>query len=358
MISPSLCNTLSLNHADECDFRYFDIKGQLLRVGSPAREILDSLGAFFYPYIESCNETYGPDRFYELTAVTDPTLFDDLRANLPDSPDDLITTNLKHDLEYELRCFFSESGELTIIEDEPLKLFYVVFARGTKIVGTDGSRIRTGLLRIIRSAWMNEHDGLIVHSCVMEKHGKGIVIAGDKYSGKTTSLLQLCTQKQYNLVANDRCVLQFDESNRLRALGVPTVVNLRPQTIKPFPDLQYLKASELLGVHDLARELRVDVKSEVEVKALIFLTYDRACDRLSYRPLSDEEKCSILSSHLFSDREYDWVRLLKIRRGLSDVNDRVKSVRLSDVAGFQLTSNENQLDERADLLDSWCQGKR
>src|SRR5215208_7135378 len=116
MISPSLCNTLSFNHADECHFRYFDIKGQILRVGSPARDILDSLGAFFHPYIESSDQTYGSDGFYELTAFTAPTVFDDVKANLPNSPDELITTNLKHDLEYDLRCVSSESGELTILE--------------------------------------------------------------------------------------------------------------------------------------------------------------------------------------------------------------------------------------------------
>jgi hypothetical protein len=358
MISPSLCSTLSVKHADKCHFRYFDINGRLLRVGSQARELLDSLESFFHPYIDSYDDTSDADRFYELTAISDPALFDVIKANLSASPDDLLTTNLKHDLEYRLRCFFSASGEVTVIEDEPLKIFYVVFAGRTEIVGTNGSRMRTGLLRAIRGAWMNDQPGLIVHSCVLEKNGKGIVIAGDKYSGKTTSLLKLCTQKQYNLVANDRCLLQFDESSSLRALGVPTVVNLRARTIKPFPDLQYLKTHDLLGIVDLARALSVDVKSEVEVKALVFLAYDRACEQPSYRRLSDEEKWGMLSSHLFSDREYEWVKLLKIGRVLSHAGNRANNVRVSDVPAFQLTSNENQLDERARLLDSWCQEKR
>src|SRR5262245_45384638 len=113
MISPDLCHTLRVDRPYECHFRYFNINGQLLRVGSPDREALDSLISFFYPYIESHDETYPADRFYELIAIVDPKLFDYLKANLPASPDSLLTTSLKHELEYQLRCFFSESGEIT-----------------------------------------------------------------------------------------------------------------------------------------------------------------------------------------------------------------------------------------------------
>lgn len=351
MISPELCRTLRIDHTGENYYRYFGINGHWLRVASSDREILDRLGSFFYPYIET-HEHYAADRFYELTAIVDAGLFDDLKANLPPSPDDLLTTTLRHDLEYNLRCFFSKSGEITIIEDEQLKLFYVILSGGrTKIVGTAESRMRTGLLRVIRGAWINNHDAFVVHSSVVEKHGRGVVIAGDKHAGKSTSLLQLCTQNQYGLVANDRCLLGFDKSSGLRALGVPTVVNLRPETIKPFPDLQYLKTTAILGVYDLARALAVEVKSEVEVAALVFLFYDADLDEPSYRRLAHEETREMLSRHLFSQREYEWVNLLKIgssRSKKSDLNSLPPGV-----PAFQLISNERQLEERARLIDSW-----
>jgi hypothetical protein len=273
MISPDLCRSIRVEDPDPSHFRYFQSNRQLLRVATPTREMLNSLESFFYPYIESHDGTYEADQFYELTAVIDPELFDNLKAKLPASPDELLPTSLKHDLDYELRCFHSESGKITIIEDEPLKLLYIICdQRRTMIAGKAESRIRTGLLRIIRGAWMNAYDGLIVHSSVVEKHGRGIAIVGDKYAGKTTSLLKLCTQKGYNLVANDRCLLQFDESQGLRALGVPTVINLRPETLKPFPDLQYLKTLELFGPYDFARALRIEVKAAVDVTTLVFLS--------------------------------------------------------------------------------------
>ena len=352
MISASLCNTLRVNDSNNCHFRNFELNEQLLRVVSPDRELLDSLGSFFYPYITSANEIPAADQCYEVSADVDAKLFDQLKANLPDSPDDLVTTNLKHDVEYELRCFFSESGETVVLEDEPLKLFYVVCGPGrTNVIGAAGSRIRTGLLRLIRAAWMRGQMGLIVHSSVVEKDGRGVVIVGDKYAGKTTSLLKLCTQKHYNIVANDRCLLRSDGSEGLRAFGVPTVINLRPETLKPFPDLRYLQTLELHGVSDLARALRIDIKSEVAVRVIVFLRYDRACEQPSYRRLSDEETAHMLSSQLFSVREYDWVKLLKL--GEDPTNTTGDSLPLSGVSAFQLTSNENQLDERANLIESW-----
>jgi hypothetical protein len=329
--------------------RYFEINGQLLRVTSSDRDLLDSLGSFFYPYITSHDETFAAGQYFEVSASVDEKLFAHLKANLPDSPDELVTTNLKHDAEYQLRCFFSESGE-TVIEDEPLKLFYVTCGpQRTTLIGAPGSRMRTGLLRLLRAAWMTNQNGLIVHSSVIEKDEQGVVIVGDKYAGKTTSLLKLCTQKHYNLVANDRCLVSFDEASGPRALGVPTVINLRPETIRPFPQLRFLQTLELHGVYDLARALKIDIKPEVPVAVIVFLGYDRASSHPSYRRLSGEEIAKMLSSHLFSGREYDWVNLLK----LGGVPAKGDSVSLSGISGFQLISNENQLDERANLIDGW-----
>ena len=330
----------------------FELNGQLLRVTSPDRQLLDSLRSFFYPYITSHGETYAGNECHEVSANVDEKLFAELKANLPDSPDDLVTTNLKHDTEYQLRCFFSESGETTIVEDEPLKLFYVSCGRQTKVIGTVGSRMRTGLLRLIRAAWMTGQSGLIVHSSVVEKDGRGVVVVGDKYAGKTTTLLKLCTQNHYSLVANDRCLLNFEGGPHAR--GVPTAINLRSDTLKPFPELQYLQTLDLHGVYDLARALRIDIKPEVQCPIIVFLAYDGGCSEPSYRRLSNEETAQMLSSHLFSRREYDWIKLLK--PGDIPANT-VDSGSLSGISGYQLISNENQLDERANLIESWRAGE-
>lgn len=304
--------------------RYFNVNNQAVRVTAPDDRVIASLRSFFDPYIPVRDEAHDA---YDLTAVVQPDLYDEIKSSLPSTPDEISTTALQHDLEYELRIFHSEGQETTVIEDEPLKLFYVVSngLKRTKIVATDGSRVRTGLLRIIRGAWVLGQPGLIVHGCALEKDGRGIIVSGEKYAGKTTMLLNLCLREGYNIVANDRLLLHEG-----RAKGIPTVVKLRPRTLEPFPELKHLIDVPLFGVSDLARALGVEIKTETMVETIAFLTYDPDVEAPVVHQLEDAH--ATLATHLFSRSEYDWVRLLNINHDLNGVR------------ALKLASNERHLD--------------
>lgn len=355
MISQNVCDLLSDKPGVEVYFQDFEVNGQVVRVSSADRDTIESLRGFFYPYLQIYGEGFAPGMGYELTTIFEPELYDQVKAGLPDSPDHLAVTSLKHDVDCQLRYFSSPSAGITVIDDEALKLLYVISGRGwTKVIATVASRTRTGLLRIIRASWINGRDALVVHGCALEKNGRGIIIAGDKRAGKSTSLLNLCTKKQYAIVANDRLLLSL-KGARPHALGVPTVTNLRPETLAPFRELQHLREVPLLGVSDLAQALNVPIKREVDVSAIVFLSYARAATHLAFHPLSNEETLQQLSNHLFARREYDWVSAMKI--GAPPPEDTAPDHSdLGRVAGFQLMNNETHLDEAADLLDTWCQG--
>ena len=356
MIPPDFCREAStIRDTDRQHCGYFDLNGQTVRVASPTREAIENLRSFFFPYIPSQDEAQCSDISYELIAVVEPELYDYIGANVPPSPDDVLPAVLKHDVEYQLRCFYSVSDDITIIEDQPLKLFYLISERGraTKIVGTVGSRIQTGLLRMLRAFWVLSNDALIVHACALEKHGRGLIIAGEKHAGKTTSLLNLCSRKNYDIVANDRLLLQSNEPDAsLCAIGVPTVINVRWDTVKPFPELQHLINLRLFGVNDLARALNVEVKREVKVSAVVFLSYDHGLRRPVFRSLSQDESYAMSASQFVSRREYEWARMMNVC-GVGPV--RAKKDLIGRVSCFQLTSNETQLEELANLLDDWCQ---
>jgi hypothetical protein len=326
---------------------YFDLSDVTVRVVVPDAETIKSLRAFFDPYVLTVPEA---NNFYEITTVIDPGLYGATKTDLPSTPDAEITTTLQHDVEYKLKCFHSQA--CMVIEDEPLQVFYVVDGqnRRTQIIATEGSRVRTSLLRIIRGAWVLGQDGLIVHGCGLEKNGSGIVISGEKYAGKTTSLLSLCVNRGYDIVANDRLLL----SQSGIARGIPTVVKLRPRTLKPFTALRHLIDVPLFGVSDLARALRVTVKKEVALKAIAFLSYDESVRKPVFRRLSLDEARQVLSSHLFTRREYEWVSLMRIGDTVRDATE--KNV-LSGVSCFKLSCNETHIDEVAGLLDGWCQSR-
>jgi hypothetical protein len=359
MITPALQHAL-LNteepHQSHCC--YFDVNGEAVRVSAPDSETIASLRAFFYPYVSSLDKSH---RSYDLTTIADPELYAFIKSNLPATADATLSTTLQHNFEYELKCFTSASGEIRIIEDEPLKLIYIVFGRKrqTKVVATDGSRIRTGLLRIIRGAWVLGHDGLIVHGCVLAKQERGILISGEKYAGKTTTLFNLCLRKGYDIVANDRLLLEGSTSGaQLTARGIPTVVKLRENTVKPFPELQHLLEAPLFSVSDLARELKVDVKREARISAIAFLFYHPDSDQPAFRELAADEAHEILLSHLFPRSEYDWVRLIGIGNAARGRIEHSGNKVLSRTQYFRLTCNETHLEDVAGLLDRWCQNSK
>lgn len=326
---------------------YFDLSCTIVRVVAPDADTIKSLRAFFDPYVPSVPEA---NDFYELRTVIDPELYNATKTNLPATPDAEIATTLQHDHEYKLKSFHSK--ESTLIEDEPLKVFYKIDkqSRRTQIIATEGSRVRTALLRIIRGVWVLGQEGLIIHGCALEKNGNGIVISGDKYAGKTTSLLNLCVKKGYDIVANDRLLL----SQSGIAKGIPTVVKLRPRTLKPFPELRHLLDVPMFGVFDLARELKVAVIKETAVKAIVFLSYNESLREPVFRKLSLDEGHHALSPHLFPRCEYEWVTQMKICEA---VRDSTGENVLRGVSCFTLSCNETHLDEVALLMDGWCQSR-
>jgi hypothetical protein len=316
---------------------YFDLGYTTVRVIAPE---IESLQAFFEPYVTTVPRA---NDFYELTTVVDAKIYEATRASLPATPDTEIPTMLQHDLEYKLQWFHTKAG--TLIADEPLRVFYAVHEGQTRLIATEGSRVRTALLRIIRGAWVLGQSGLIVHGCGVEKNGRGIVISGDKFAGKTTSLLSLCLRKGYNIVANDRLLL----SQAGVARGIPTVVKLRPRTLKPFPEVG---APSVFAVSDLARELKVSVQKEASLKTIAFLSYDQSLREPQFRKLSHDEAREALASHLFSRREYEWVKELKLGETVIDSSEEDV---LNGVSCYKLTSNETHIDEVTRLLDHWCQ---
>ena len=321
---------------------FFDLGDAAIRLVTPDAETIKSLQGFFDPYVPTIAHA---EDFYQLTTVFDPRLFEATKTSLPATPDCEIVTTLQHDLEYQLKCFKSSEGML--IYDEQLQVIYHVREQTTQVVATEGSRVRTALLRIIRGAWILGQAGLILHGCALEKNGNGIIISGDKYAGKTTSLLSL-SLKGYNIIANDRLLL----SQSGVARGIPTVVKLRPRTLTSFPPLRHLLDWPIFGVSDLARELKVMVKKEAAIKAMTFLRYDESLRAPVFRKLSLDEASRVLSSHLFARREYEWVKLMKIGDSVPDPTEvRIPSV----MSCFRVSCNENHTDEVARRLDDWCQ---
>ena len=135
------------------------------------------------------------------------------------------------------------SADERVIFDGDSQVFY--------LVNRDSSRIRVladrpwpsrriALMRVVRElatahVWGGE--SLIVHGAAVAVGGRGLLIAGPKGAGKTSTLLHLLLHQPGTwFVSNDRVVVDFESAAVLH--GMPTVASIREHTLGLFPGLE------------------------------------------------------------------------------------------------------------------------
>jgi hypothetical protein len=111
--------------------------------------------------------------------------------------------------------------------------------RSTRI-GYHSDRLsgRFYLMRVVREYAHNHAvrtEGLMLHAAGVILDGVAIGIAGPKSAGKTTLLLRALATPHSAFLSNDRLLIQ--PGRRPLAVGVPSVVRLRPGTRELFPEL-------------------------------------------------------------------------------------------------------------------------
>ncbi len=126
------------------------------------------------------------------------------------------------------------------LSDAELGVTYRIDARNITVFSARRpSQARLALLRIVREIGTAHAlvDGAApVHAAALDLQGKGVLLVGDKRSGKTSLLLHLLRADGASLVANDRSLLD-DIEGAWRVRGVATIAKLRPGVLELRPDL-------------------------------------------------------------------------------------------------------------------------
>lgn len=133
-----------------------------------------------------------------------------------------------------------ELGGALVIDDEERGCVIVVRGRELTFIGSpEVRRWRFSFLLVLQeliAAGMRS-DHLQIHAATVERNGVGLVIAGPKMAGKTTTMMRLLRAGGWALMGNDRAFARAGDSGAF-VHAVPLGINLREDTVEMYPDLR------------------------------------------------------------------------------------------------------------------------
>lgn len=74
---------------------------------------------------------------------------------------------------------------------------------------------------------------MYLHASAVDYHGRAVIVVGDKFSGKTTSMLCLLESHRYGFLTNDKILFDPHENT---LYGLPFSIGVRGGTLEHFPE--------------------------------------------------------------------------------------------------------------------------
>lgn len=173
------------------------------------------------------------------------------------------------------------------------------------------------LARLVRnslSAGLNASGAAYLHAGSVTIAGRGIVIFGDKFVGKTTQICELVARGA-EFTSNDRVFLCPDG----QVVGLPVSVNIRPETLNRYDSLAPWRngapenphrvgmnvpdCDVSLSVSEFARAFSAAIQPEAPLNAVFRLVRDGRTST-SFAELDEQEVVQIFASSQFHGVDY------------------------------------------------------
>lgn len=199
--------------------------------------------------------------------------------------------------------FFNSDGETFIKINKKQK--------DVKITAKEyNNRARASIIRILREVIQNECLNLnqipLHASAFCNNKNEGIVIFGEKNSGKTTLLTECLRDKNFKYLANDRIMLNL-QGDKIIARGIPTFVGIKTDRGK-------ISKSPAL----FCKELNAKKSEKMKVLAFVHLETEKSTEESQLRELEREaanrrllenllkgENGKLLFSEVFLDKSHE-----------------------------------------------------
>jgi hypothetical protein len=248
-----------------------------------------------------------------------------------------------------------DEGNVTVVADTRLGCFYLIHGRVIDIVGPPDEHLaRVGLMRVVREVLtarrLARERLLDLHAAAFEIDQRAVLIAGPKYSGKTALLCHALASRRARLIANDRVLVNLDH-DPAEVYGVPTLVSVRPNSLRLFPALR-----GALFPSDLASRLGSSSVRSAPLAAAVFPEIASGTDAWTLDALSEEEGITLLAACLYGGkRDVTNRTILEEPRGrlLSQIDSRGIATHLAGKVRFFRCRLGRSVPEAG--TDAWLQ---
>ncbi len=174
--------------------------------------------------------------------------------------------------------FRSREHMMSIVAD-PENFVVCDFNRGfafgwvTQSTAADHPLLRYRFLTAAGATLVEQRVFAALHGALVIRNGKGIMLAGDSFAGKST-LAYACARSGWTYVSDDGALLVRGRSDRY-AIGDPHTIRFRPDAPELFPELaDYLptiRPNGKIAIEVLTRELPLQTAPGCRVEHIVYL---------------------------------------------------------------------------------------
>ncbi|WNF51259.1 hypothetical protein [Bacillus sp. SG20001] len=271
------------------------------------------------------------------------------------------------------------------------QVFYVSIRKRQKVINIVSSdylshninnTIDYFVMRIIRTLIQifAKNDGYtFFHAAFAEINGKGIAVTGDKFAGKSTTLINLLQMFTGIFVSNDKLAIKGNADGRMNVISFPIAAGFRVGTIlKKFNSVRLtnnrtdnqeffskfdpLSQKEIamdeeidkcdiklyLSIKEISQLLNVNFKFESKVDVIINPCYNRKLKKISINELKGKQRDQFLNSQILDTICSEYLFLeKKLLLGTNSNNLKVQE----SVPIYMLGYNESLESEFRDFIE-------
>lgn len=238
------------------------------------------------------------------------------------------------------------------------------------------------LIRELIKLTLIENGWVLFHAACTETNNNGIAITGNKYAGKTTTLMNFLLNGEHSCVSNDKIAIK-QNGNEIDIVGFPVSAGIRLGTILMFPEIQKLlkpknsinKLDNVLSKEDLkdfidskadvikfeknnysskrifitpeefVSSLGCSIKNNVKLKCLVMPKFDRSVTSSKINLMNVEDAFEILSQQYTDELSVNqpyWINLFNINMdNMQGKYSQLINFICKNIPVYQLKQNTN-----------------